>query len=128
MLVRVALVVLLAVTGACGGDDDTTSSSGTAVTEAPASDAPEAPDGATPECETIQVLLKLDVTDEQRDEVAEVLDGIEGIEHEPVEAASDAEPSLFLVTASTEDASGAVGSELEGHPAVVSVVFPEQLC
>ena len=129
MLVRVALVALLALAGACGddgggGDDDATRSSASAVTEAPG----PAPGEAPPECETIQVLLKLEVTDEQRDDVAEVLDGIEGVDHELVEAATETEPSMFLVTASTEEASGAVGSELSGHPAVVSVVFPEQLC
>jgi hypothetical protein len=126
MIARMTLVLVVLLAGACGGDDDGGSdaarSTTSAVTEAPR------PEGAAPECETIQVLLKLDVTDEQREDVAGILDGIDGVEHEFVEAAADTEASMFLVTPSTEEASGAVGTELSGHPAVVSVVFPEQLC
>ena len=128
MLRRIAvlLVLVLASSGAagCGGDDEdaATDSSAAAVTQAPADEAPSG------ECDVIQVLLKLDATEEQRLDVADTLDDIEGTEQELVEAESDAEPSMFLVTTETDRAADAVGTDLSGHPAVVSVVFPEQLC
>ena len=130
IVVLLALVPAFLAGTACGGDDageDSMTDASAAAAEQTGADEGEAP-ASTGECDVIQVLLKLDVTDEQVAAVEEALDGIEGVTHELVESDVETEPSMFLVTADADAAANAVGSELEGDPAVISVVFPEQLC
>src|SRR5687768_7556376 len=110
--------------GACSGDDreegDVGTGGGAGVETTVASGS---------ECLALQVLLKLDLSDDERAEVqakvAEV-DGVTGTELRAAEA--EGEPPVLLVTTESAEASTAVSEELSGDPSVVSVVHPEQVC
>jgi hypothetical protein len=134
VLRRLVVVLVLLVGGvaaACSGDD------GATVSDAPPSSVGQpgvtggdpAVSGTAGDCEALQVLLKVGLSDEERAEVEATvgeLDGVTGVELQP--AASDEEPQVLLVRTESEDATDAVGEALAGDPSVVSVVHPEQVC
>jgi hypothetical protein len=124
------VVVLLAVGAACSGDDGdagaqtpapgSTGESRGATTTGPPGEPPGTaiPEGL--ECEGLQVLLKLDVTAEERDEAV--------ASHQFIDPPNDSESPLFLVMPSSPGDAGAIGDHFVDEPAVVSVVFPQQVC
>jgi hypothetical protein len=133
------VVVLLAVGAACSGDDGdagaqtpapgSTGESRGATTTGPPGEPPGTaiPEGL--ECEGLQVLLKLDVTAEERDAVEATIRSIAAVaSHQFIDPPNDSESPLFLVMPSSPGDAGAIGDHFVDEPAVVSVVFPQQVC
>jgi hypothetical protein len=120
----VLAVCVVAMAAACSGDDDEA-----VVTDAPPSSAGPAGEVEGGECEALQVLLKLDVTDEEQDAVKEKVEEVGGVTAIELRAPeSEGEPAVFLVATESQEAADAVGKALAGDPGVVSVVHPEQVC
>ena len=123
MLRRLLGLVMCAVAlvAACSGDDEEVASDDPTTTEAAI-----APDQV---CEAIQVLLKLDLSDDERAAVEAEVDEVDGVTATQLQAAeAEGEPPVLLVTTESEEAAIEVGEALAGDPAVVSVVHPEQVC
>ena len=133
------LVAALATTGllagaACSGDDDDaeTADRGTVITQpAPEATGPtttrEPLDPNDPACREVQIVLKPDITDAQRDAVEDKLDSVDGVRDWRFDEGSDGAGATFWVVPESPDDQGPIGEEF-AMDGVTSVVFPNQVC
>ena len=115
------------------GSATSTSARG-AVTTRPGDDgtAGGVDDAKRPECQELRILLKLDVTADQRKAIEKTLKGISEVETFRFEeaAAQSQASSLYHVRPAKLDQLQVVGQQIEraGLAGIVSVVYPRQFC
>jgi len=124
--VVVPVCVVVALAGACSGDDETATATGNTTVNGGADES--IPTGA--ECEAVHVLLKLELSENERDAVQDKVQNLDGVTATELRspAAAEGEPPVLLVTTESEEAAIGVAEALSGDPSVVSVVHPEQVC
>jgi hypothetical protein len=138
------LAALLTITGAlvggvaaCGSDDEPTvggdqagKQTGTSDTPGNGSTAPASIDRSEKRCRELIVLLKLDVSPEQRSAIENKIKslGAQVKNYRFEEAGSDTDSPSFRVEPAKVDQEQQVGTQFYGMDGVASVVFPNQVC
>ena len=108
------------------GDDDG-ASAGTTSPGAATTQTTAAPDPSNPACRELSIFLKLDVTDAQRRDIEQMLSGIAEVDDFRLEeSSSEQELDAYQVVPDTPENQSKIGMQFDGHPGVVSVVYPNQ--
>ena len=138
---RRTLVVALATAGlllgaACSGDDDDDAAVGGDGEPVITQPAPQATGPSTtrepldpndPACREVQIVLKPDITDAQREAVEEKLEAVDGVRDWRFDEGTGGAGATYWVVPESVDDQGPIGEEF-AMDGVTSVVFPNQVC